>query len=460
MGIRIQTDTSTYTELTGTKGIFVQTDVGTYNRAEQVYVQTGVATYVLAYQFDNTGPVVPTPTRATTGSMNANNQVDTVTWGAITDAGSGVASATVYQLYYGSTSGYVAGTTHPTSGSLASFGAGSTTFAIPTNRRQGDTGENWLVTYYIIATDNAGNSLQGTGSTTAATLRYDNTSPNAPTPTILSSTGSSDTVAWTPAITDAGSGVASATLEQMFNGSTSGDVAGTSYSIPSPFSAGNTARAIPTTTTSTNRRNTPTGQIWKVKYRIVTVDNAGNTTTGAYSALRYTKPYGDYSFQPTGADARNIGNTAWLSQTTGDEGMVGFSTTKLYGAWFYGSTAFSNKTLGWKPDSGSIFLQRAGSGQTNRGNSGTFSIRAHTSPTKSGALSYVTSTITSSISGNDGVGNPSLSNDQLNGLRDDTVKGFALTDHSTTIAFLRGLTVSTNNNGFGIYSGTVFLTYT
>ena len=338
MGIRIQTGSSTYTELTGTKGIFVQTGASTYDRAEAVYLQTGANTYVLVHQFDITNPVVPTPTV----TPNSGTQ-DTVYWGAITDAGSGVASATVYQLYYGTTSGFVAGTAT----NLSSFGANTigTTFAIPTNRRNTPTGENWIVTYYIVATDAAGNSLQGTAA-----------------------------------------------------------------------------------------------------------------------ANHYTKPLGDYSFVPTGADARNIGNTAWLNQTTADEGMVGFSTTKLYGAWFYGSTAFSNKTLGWKPDSGTIWLQRAGATQTNRGNSGTFSIRAHTSPTKvsgtNGALSYVTSTITSSISGNDGTGLPALSNDQLNGLQADTVKGFALTGHSTTVAFLRGLTVSTNNNPYSVYSGTVFLTYT
>ena len=456
MGIRIQTGASTYTELTGTKGLFVQTGASTYNRAEQVYVQTGASTYVLVYQFDNTGPVVPTPTRATTGSMNANNQVDTVSWGAITDAGSGVAAAVVYQLYYGSTSGYVAGAVHPTTGSLGSFGAGSTTFSIPTNRRQGDTGESWLVTYYIIATDVAGNSTTGTGSTSAATLRYDITNPVIPTPTITSSTATSDSVSW-GAITDAGSGVASATVYQLYYGSTSGFVAGTSHPTTgslASFGAGSTTFAIPT-----NRRNTPTGENWSVTYYIIATDAAGNSLQGTGAAAHYTKPLGTYSFQPTGADARNIGNTAWLSQTTSDEGMVGFSTTKLYGAWFYGSTAFSNKTLGWAPDSGSIWLQRAGAAQTNRGNSGTFTIRAHSSPTKSGALSF-TGSITSSITGNDGTAGPALAAGQLTALGNGTVYGFALTGHSTTVAFLRGLTVSTNNNPYGVYSGTVYLTYT
>ena len=456
MGIRIQTGTSTYTELTGTKGLFVQTGAATYNRAEAVYIQTGASTFVLVYQFDNAGPAVPIPTRATTGSMNANNQTDTVSWGAITDAGSGVASATVYQTFTGSTSGVVAGATHPTTGSLSTFAAGNTTFAIPTNRRQGDTGETWTVSYYIVAADVAGNSTTGTASTAAATLRYDITNPVVPTPTAVATNGTTDTVSW-GAITDAGSGVASATVYQLYYGSTSGYVAGTAHPTSgslASFGAGSTTFAIPT-----NRRNTPTGETWQVSYYIIAIDNAGNSTTGVTAVNHYTKPLGDYSFRPTGADARNIGNTAWLSHTTSDEGMVGFSTTKLYGAWFYGSTAFSNKTLGWSPDSGSIWLQRAGAAQTNRGNSGTFTIRAHSSPTKSGALSF-TGSITSSISGNDGTGQPALSAAQLTALGNGTVYGFALTGHSTTVAFLRGLTVSTNNNPYGVYSGTVFLTYT
>ncbi|CAB4145494.1 hypothetical protein UFOVP1219_49 [uncultured Caudovirales phage] len=281
--------------------------------------------------------------------------------------------------------------------------------------------------------------------------QYDNTGPVV-TLGVSSTVATSDTITWT--ITDAGSGVASATIQQVFlQGFV--ELSANTYSIPGgSLASGTYAFSIPT-----NRRNTPSGDYFQVKYRIVAVDNAGNTTTTPYSSYHYTSPYGDYLFAPTGADARNIGNTAWLNQTTADEGMVGVSGTKAYGAWFYGSSAFSDRTLGWKPDSGSIFLQRPGSAQTNRGNTGTFSIQAHTSPTKSGALSYVGSAITQSISGNDGVGNPALNNAQLNGLRDSTIYGFALTAHDNSPGFLRGLTVSSNNNPFGIYSGTVFLSY-
>lgn len=396
-------------------------------------------------------PVVPTPTRATSGSMKLDNQVDTVSWTAITDLPSGVASATVYQTFTGSTSGVVLGTTV----NLLSFNAGNTTFTIPTNRRQGDTGESWTVSYYIAATDRAGNSTIGTASTAAATLRYDITNPVIQKPTVVATSGTLDTVSW-GAITDAGSGVASATVYQFYSGSTTGFVFGTNQ-VLSTFGAGNTTFAIPT-----NRRNTPTGETWVVTYFITATDVAGNSFQGTSADNHYTKPLGDYSVVPTGADARNIGNTAWLNQTTADEGMVGVSGTKLYGAWFYGSNAFSNKTLGWTPDSGFIFLQRASALQTNRGNTGTFTIQGHTSPTKSGALTFVSTTITDYISGNDGVGTPALSPGMLSSLGSDTIKGFGLNAHSNSPGFLRGLTTgnSSGENPFLIYSGTVFLTYT
>lgn len=441
MGIRIQTGASTYTELTGTKGIFVQTGATTYNRAEKVYIQTGASTYVLAYQFDNTGPVVPTPTRTTSGSMSNATQTDTVSWTAITDAGSGVASATVYQTFTGSTSGVVAGTT----ATLVSFGASSTTFAIPTNRRQGDGGQSWTVSYYIIATDSAGNSTTGTASTAAATLRYDITDPVIPTPTVVATSGTLDTVSW-GAITDAGSGVASATVYQFYAGSTTGLVFGTNQ-VLSTFGAGQTTFAIPT-----NRRNTPTGEEWVVTYFITVADAAGNSLQGLSAANHHTKPLGTYIYAPTTADARNIGNTAWLGQDASNEGVVGVSTTKFIGAWFYGSGAFTaDNFTEWDPNSGTIFLKRASSVQTNRGNSGTFSIKMHGSGTKSGALTTLGTTLSQALSGNDASAYLALEASQLANIGDGDGQGFALTAHSTGIGFLRGLTD---------YGGLVTLVYT
>lgn len=304
--------------------------------------------------------------------------------------------------------------------------------------------------------------------------QYDTTPPVVPKPSVVSG-GTSDTVSWT-AVTDADSGVASATLYQGLYNVTTNTYTNTYQSVSiGTGGAGNTTMSIPN-----GIRNTPTGNVYQVYYWISATDNVGLTTDGddnptTTGDFTYTKPLGDYSIAPdrtylgnNAADSRNIGNTAWLNLTSSnaDEGVVGFSTTKSYGAWFYNNNAFSNVCRGWAPDSGSIWLQRAGSAQTNRGNTGDFTIQGHTSPTKSGALSFVGTTATAYISGNDGVANLALSSGYLGMLSllgANSIQGFGLSSFyssSGNIGFLRGLTVSTNNNPFGIYSGTVFLSFT
>ena len=308
MGIHIQTGASTYTALTGAKGIFVQTGATTYNRAEQVYVQTGASTYVLAYQYDIVGPVVPTPTVAMTSGTT-----DTVSWGAITDASSSVASATIYQTYTGSTSGVVAGTNQV----LGSFGASNTTFAIPTNRR-----------------------------------------------------------------------------------------------------------------------NTPTGETWQVQYYIIATDTAGNSTTGSNSLIHYTSPKGTYSFLPTDADSRNIGDTAWLGITA--EGIIGISATKAYGGWFYGATAFTDKMRGWVPDSGTFYVKWIDSTDSNRGNSGTFTIKVHNKGTASGPLTFAGTGLSFTTAGYNTDEFIALTSSQWNKLADGTALGFGVSAFNNTTGFVLG----------------------
>ena len=151
----------TWEELTGTDRPYANVS-GTWQGATNMYANVS-GTWQQVYEYDNTGPTVPTPTVVVTSGT-----VDTVYWDAITDAQSGVASATVFQIYSGSVSGFVGGTSQ----ALGSFGASSTTFAIPTNRRNTPSGETWEVSYYIIATDNAGNSTTGGTATNHYTKPY------------------------------------------------------------------------------------------------------------------------------------------------------------------------------------------------------------------------------------------------------------------------------------------------
>lgn len=262
-------------------------------------------------------------------------------------------------------------------------------------------------------------------------MKGDIVGPVVPTPTTVATNGTTDTVSW-GAITDAYSGVSTATVYQTFTGSTSGTVVGTNQ-VLTTFGADNTTFAIPT-----NRRNTPTGQTWQVKYYIVAEDNAGNSTTGSFATNHYTKPLGTYTYVNNAADTRNIGDTAWLSET--DEGIVGFSSTRLYGGWFYGSTIFTaDNFTAWEPDSGTLYVKRAGSTDLYRGNSGTFYLQGHTSGTKSGALTFIGSQITVALSGNDDAAYVALNAGMLTNIGNGTLKGFALNDHSTSTAFLRGM---------------------
>jgi hypothetical protein len=270
--------------------------------------------------------------------------------------------------------------------------------------------------------------------------QYDNTAPTIPTPTVVKN-GSSFDVSW-GAITDSESGVASATLRQVFVGSTSGFVTGSTYSIPSgAFSGGTTTMTVPT-----NRRNTPTGETWEVTFEIVATDVANNSATGSGSIYQYTRPYGTYSFVPTDADSYSSSNT-WTNLTA--EGIVRKSTSWQHGLWFYGT----NITSGCKthtPDSGTIFVKRAGSGDSFRGNSGTFSFRVHNLTSASGAATFAGTTATQSLSGDDASAYVTMPGDWLSAFGAGTSYGVALTDHSNQPGYLRG------NSDF---SGLVTLVY-
>ena len=262
---------------------------------------------------------------------------------------------------------------------------------------------------------------------------YDNTGPTVPTPTVVATSGTVDTVSW-GAITDAQSGVASATVYQLYYGSTSGFVSGTSQALGS-FGASSTTFAIPT-----NRRNTPSGETWSVTYYIIATDNAGNSTQGSSATGHYTKPYGTYQYVNAAADSRNIGNTAWRNETVSDEGVVGYSSTRAYGAWFYGTDTFQDDNFAqWEPDSGTIYIKRASAAQPNRGNTGTFYIQGHSSGTKSGALTFVGTQITQYLSGNDADDYVALNSGMLTNIKGGSLQGFSLNYHSNTPGFLRGL---------------------
>lgn len=154
-------ESGTWKEITGANRPYAKVS-GAWQGMTNAYTKVS-GVWQPVYQYDNTVPSVPTPTASANGSSW------TVSWDSITDSESGVASATLYQLFYGTTSGFVAGSSY--SIPSGSFSGDQRTFSTPTNRRN-TGGETWIVCYYIIATDYAGNSSQGSASTNRYTRPY------------------------------------------------------------------------------------------------------------------------------------------------------------------------------------------------------------------------------------------------------------------------------------------------
>lgn len=118
--------------------------------------------------YDVTAPSVLPPSSSPNGSSYD------VSWGAITDGGMGVSSATIYAVYsysgINNAGGTFVGSSHPIPS--GNFGGGSTTFSVPINRRNTQGGLAWVVAYYITVTDAAGNSFQTSPSVYKYTRPY------------------------------------------------------------------------------------------------------------------------------------------------------------------------------------------------------------------------------------------------------------------------------------------------
>lgn len=283
----------------------------------------------------------------------------------------------------------------------------------------------------------ATNMYANVSGTWQQVYQYDNTGPVIAIPTVVSG-GSADTVTWA-AVTDAGSGVASATLNQYFHNVTAGTyIAGNTYSIPSPTTSGSTSMAI-----SNTYRNTFAGDHYQVYYYLTAADNAGNTSDGSapgvglYSAFTNTKPLGTFTFDQTGSDSRNLADTAWLGVTT--EGRVGISSTRAYGCWFYGLNTIYNKCKTWGADSGTIFVKRAATSDPNRGNSGTWTLQGHNLGSASAAATFSGSGVSTGTLNTDSASvTVNLDAHILGGFANGSIQGMGGAIHTSSVAFLLG----------------------
>jgi hypothetical protein len=277
------------------------------------------------------------------------------------------------------------------------------------------------------------------GTSFVTVYQYDTTPPVVPKPTVTAG-GSSDLVAWAT-VTDADSGVASATLNQGLYNVTTNTYTNNYQSI----SIGTGGAGSHTFSVPSGIRNTPTGNVFQTYYWISATDNVGLTTNGdqngQYSAFTYTKPLGTYNFFPSGtpvADSRNLANTAWLGTTV--EGIVGLSsTTRAYGCWFYGSNTIYDKCLTWQADSGTIFVKRAASSDSNRGNSGSWTLQGHNLGSASGAATFSgTGVSTGALNVDSASATVALNSSILAGLASGSMQGIGGSAHTNQPAFLLG----------------------
>ncbi len=244
---------------------------------------------------------------------------------------------------------------------------------------------------------------------------------------------------------DAGSGIASYTLQYSSNGS--------SYSDVSAISTAGGAYSY--TVTSGNR-----GTLHY--FRTVAVDNVGLTTTLSASSL-YSKPLGTFTIDPGDSGAVATGDSfgtspaQWRGLSQEAKVRVGYSGANAYGQFFY-NLDLEAPCLGYSPDSGTFFIQRAPAGAPVTGSTGTYSFRLSSLPSNGnptlGATFYgTTKTSTSGMSGDGAYETVTMPSDWLPLIASGTGRGIALTAHSTSAASL-----TTTASAFGL-SGRVTLTF-
>lgn len=355
----------TWQELTGTDRPYSKVG-GTWEGAKNMYAKVS-GTWQQVYQYDNTAPNIPQPT-----VTNAATE-QTVSWIAITDDASGVASATLYQRFVGSSSGDVAGTSY----SLPSFASGNTTMAVPLNRRKQGAGESWSAYYYISASDVAGNSTSGANSASVATSPYDVVAPTIRAHTCTGLSNGNMRFAWTGGslVTDDNTGVASAKIQVQYTPWAGSGEGWSDFQILNSTQWQATSGYFDFTPSTSKRRQwsatapyAETVPRYYVDFRVVAVDNAGITATlGADGAL--TKPFGTLRVLPhgsgsPGADSYSVSPAQWNGLTQGGVRFGDGSASSLgnwtNGAYFYG-TKLQDACLGYAPDSGTFFIQRKAS---------------------------------------------------------------------------------------------------
>lgn len=184
--------------------------------------------------------------------------------------------------------------------------------------------------------------------------QYDNTGPTVSSLSVTKlSAGSSIRVNHGP-ITDTESGISSVTLERYYQKAGSSAQATETVATITNFTSTYTDIAV-----ANDRRMSPTDNLaWQVFFRIRATDVAGNVTLTPWTTGAYTKPLGTFVVSPTSVNTYSLSKSKWIG---GSPYVISgwYDTTFGYqnGYFFYGAT-LGNRSLGYDPDSASIYLKR------------------------------------------------------------------------------------------------------
>ncbi len=214
-------------------------------------------------------------------------------------------------------------------------------------------------------------------STWTQVYQYDNTGP---TVRAFSATGQANgnmRFSWSGGalVTDADSGVASAKIQGQYTPwAGSGEGWSDLYVLSGAEWAATSGNFDFTPLTAKRRQWSATSPYaetvsrYYLGFRVVAVDNAGNSTTTSETAA-LTKPYGTLTVLPnstgaSGADSYGVSPAQWFGLTQGGvrfgDGTASGLGNWTNGAYFY-DTQLESACLGYAPDSGTFFVQRKGS---------------------------------------------------------------------------------------------------
>lgn len=259
---------------------------------------------------------------------------------------------------------------------------------------------------------------------------YDVTAPTVRAFTVTGQANAAMRVAWSGGalVTDDASGVASVKIQRQYTpvGGSGEGWTDVRTLTQEEWEATSGSFDFTPSTSKRHQMNTTTWPYtsdtvprYEMGFRIVAVDDVGNTTTTS-EVKAVTKPYGTFKVTPADQDSYRAG---WLGYTEHSvrSGDAGGGDVDEYGCYFYGSL-LADRCDGYEPASGRFFIQR----YSTWGSSGTWNFQYHNLASASGAATLGGTVAGVSVSGADYSTWYAMPADWLAPIAAGTAKGLAL----------------------------------